>query len=133
MSHWKASGLAIFAVICLLGETTGSAHAQCNSFLSYCATEWSHGKVINLGGLPGSEASVARSINDAGQVVAPALPAGTVTPPSGATAKSSTWEACQAPRLAKPSASTVRGRWWETALSTAYSTPPSGATAASST
>ena len=31
MSHWKSSGLAVFAAVCLLGETTGSAHAQCVS------------------------------------------------------------------------------------------------------
>jgi len=39
MSLCKAFGLGIFTVVCLLGETTGSLHAQCNSFLSYCATE----------------------------------------------------------------------------------------------
>ena len=32
-------------------------------------TEWSRGRVINLGGLPGSINSVAGAINDAGQVV----------------------------------------------------------------
>jgi hypothetical protein len=32
------------------------------------------------------------------------------TPPSGATAASSTWELCRAPEIAKPSASTTRGR-----------------------
>jgi probable HAF family extracellular repeat protein len=67
-SHWKSSGLAIFAVGCLLGETTGSAHAQCNSFVTDCATEWSGSSVINLR-LPGSILSDARSINDAGQAV----------------------------------------------------------------
>jgi hypothetical protein len=65
MSYWKSFGLAIFAVFCLLAETTGSAHAQCNP----CATEWSGGQVINLGGLPGSFTSQASRINDAGQVV----------------------------------------------------------------
>jgi hypothetical protein len=40
MSYWKSSGLAIFASVCLLGETTGSAHAQCNGG---CAVEWSGG------------------------------------------------------------------------------------------
>jgi uncharacterized membrane protein len=64
MSHWKAFGLAIFAAVCLLGET-GSAHVQCNP----CATEWSDGGVINLGGLPGSTSSSAVSINNAGQAV----------------------------------------------------------------
>ena len=45
MSHWKASGLAIFAVVYMLGETTGSARTAC----SPCATEWSSsGKIINL-------------------------------------------------------------------------------------
>jgi probable HAF family extracellular repeat protein len=33
------------------------------------ATEWSHGSVINLGGLPGSVASEALGVNDAGQAV----------------------------------------------------------------
>jgi uncharacterized membrane protein len=33
------------------------------------ATEWSGGKVIELGGLPGSTTSTANSINDAGQAV----------------------------------------------------------------
>jgi probable HAF family extracellular repeat protein len=33
------------------------------------ATEWSDGKIINLGGLPGSTGSFATGINDAGQVV----------------------------------------------------------------
>jgi hypothetical protein len=56
MSYWKSFGLALFAVVCLLGETTGSARAQCTS----CATEWSGGAVINLGGLPGSTNSEAK-------------------------------------------------------------------------
>ena len=43
MSLYKTSGFAIFAAVCLLGETAGSAHAQ------FFATEWSGGKVINLG------------------------------------------------------------------------------------
>ena len=33
------------------------------------AVEWSGGNVLNLGGLPGSEASSALSISDAGQIV----------------------------------------------------------------
>jgi uncharacterized membrane protein len=33
------------------------------------ATEWSDGRVIDLGGLPGSTDSIAYSINDAGQAV----------------------------------------------------------------
>ncbi len=33
------------------------------------ATEWSGGSVIDLGGLPGSTASIASGINDAGQAV----------------------------------------------------------------
>ena len=67
MSLCKSSGLAIFAVVCLLGETTGSAHAQCD--ITQCATEWSGDSVISLGGLPGFTGSVARGINDAGQIV----------------------------------------------------------------
>jgi probable HAF family extracellular repeat protein len=35
----------------------------------YCATEWSHGHVINLGGLPGYTNSFAYGINDSGQAV----------------------------------------------------------------
>src|ERR1700693_3190886 len=78
MSICKASGLAIFAAVCVLGETTGSAHAQCmSSFESAsCATEWSGGSVINLGGLPGSSESQAFSINDAGQAVGLSLVGG---------------------------------------------------------
>jgi hypothetical protein len=37
--------------------------------LADCATEWSGGKVIDLGGLPGFTSSSASSINDAGQAV----------------------------------------------------------------
>ena len=55
MSHWKSFGVSIFAAISLLGETTGSAHAE--------ATEWDNGSIIDLG--PG----VPESINDAGQRV----------------------------------------------------------------
>ena len=70
MSHWKSSGLAIFAVVCLLGKTTGSAHAQCNSFGTLCAAEWNGGSAINLGGLPGSTGGTqAYDINDVGQAV----------------------------------------------------------------
>ena len=67
MLHWKAFGLAIFAALCLLGETTGSAHAQCNIF--GCATEWSVGGITVLPGFPGASASAAYGVNDAGQVV----------------------------------------------------------------
>ena len=71
MSFWKACGLAFFAAVCLLGETAGSAHAQCdfNIFGAICATAWSGGSVINLGGLPGSTPDFAYGINAAGQVV----------------------------------------------------------------
>ena len=71
MSLRKTSGLAIFAVVCLLGEATGSAHAQCTlSSGAQCATEWSGGRVINLEALPGStRISAAQDINDAGQIV----------------------------------------------------------------
>ena len=51
---------------CLLGETTGSAHAQCNDG---CAVEWSGGGPVNLGGLPGATYSIANGINDFGQAV----------------------------------------------------------------
>ena len=47
------------------GVNRFSAHAQCYD----CATEWSRGSVINLGGLPGSTYSEAYGINDAGQAV----------------------------------------------------------------
>ena len=45
------------------------------------ATEWSGGSVINLGGLPGSTASYATAINDAGQVVGYSFFDGARTPP----------------------------------------------------
>jgi hypothetical protein len=57
MSHWKSFGLAIFAAMCLLGETAGAAHAQCSApplADRGCATQWSGGAVVNLGRLPGS-------------------------------------------------------------------------------
>ena len=86
MSFFKTSGLAIFGVVCLLGGTTGSAHAQ-----TIFATEWSNGQVINLGGLPGSTRSQAYGINDAGQVVGFSVVDGVdYRHASGATAKSST-------------------------------------------
>jgi probable HAF family extracellular repeat protein len=72
MSDWKSFGLALFAAVGLLDETNGSAHAQCASFpgtITTCATEWSNGSVINLGGLPVSTNSQAFGINDVGQVV----------------------------------------------------------------
>jgi probable HAF family extracellular repeat protein len=68
MSHWKSFGLAIFAAVGLLGETVGPAHAQCTPIPNFnCATEWSGGSVINLGGA--STLSQAFAINNAGQVV----------------------------------------------------------------
>jgi probable HAF family extracellular repeat protein len=67
MSLCKTSGRAVIAALSLVGGTTGSAHAQC--YLLGCATEWSNGRIINLGGLLGSKQSFAWSINDAGQVV----------------------------------------------------------------
>ena len=80
MSHWKSSGLSIFAIVCLLGETTGSAHAQCQLNIFGCATEWNNGSVINLGGLPGSKQSLATAINDVGQVVGTSFSIGTLIP-----------------------------------------------------
>ena len=140
--------------------------------VSRIATEWSGGSVINLGGLPGSTASIAHGINDAGQVVGYSLvggaadrhrverrqrhragrPAGLhrkfclgindagqvvgserrrrrrLTPPSGAAAASSIWEACRAPQIACLPASTMPGRWSDSALSgaTVYATEWSG-------
>jgi hypothetical protein len=71
MSHWKSSGLAIFAVACLVGETASSAQAQCDPTIPFnsCATEWSGSSVVNLGVPPGSTGSFANSINKAGQAV----------------------------------------------------------------
>ena len=69
MSHWKSLGLGIFAAVCVLGGTASSVHAQCNTSGSDCATEWSGGGVIELGGLPGSTASAAIGINNAGKAV----------------------------------------------------------------
>jgi hypothetical protein len=67
MSHWKSFGLAIFAVVYLLGATC-LAYAGCNPGAD-CAVEWSHGSATDLGNLPGSIASEALRINDAGQAV----------------------------------------------------------------
>jgi uncharacterized membrane protein len=70
MSSCKSFGLAVFAVVGLLGQTTGSAHAQTYNYKH--ATEWSGGvggSIINLGALPGFTDSFARGINDAGQAV----------------------------------------------------------------
>src|ERR1700722_6549714 len=59
-------GMSVAGVaVCL---TTDSALAQCNPFIS-CAAEWSHGQVIDLGGLPGPTSSGAASINNTGQAV----------------------------------------------------------------
>jgi uncharacterized membrane protein len=75
------------------------------------ATEWSNGQTINLLGTD----SLAEGINNAGQVVgqasSPTPPATLTTRPSGAMAKSSTWEA----RGALQAASTIQGRWRERA------------------
>src|SRR5580700_6632190 len=60
MSHWKSLGFALFAAVCLLGEGTGSAQAQC---ISGCATEWSGGNFFILG------SGNAYGINDTGQAV----------------------------------------------------------------
>lgn len=65
MSLYKASGLAIFAVLGLLGKATDSAYARC----SPCAVQWSGGRIINLAGLPGATGSSADSINGVGQTV----------------------------------------------------------------
>jgi uncharacterized membrane protein len=67
MSHWKPFGLAIFAIIGLLGEATASDTVGC--YLQGCATEWSGGEIINLGAPPGYSESIANAINDAGQAV----------------------------------------------------------------
>jgi probable HAF family extracellular repeat protein len=53
-----------FVAVCLLGGATGSAHAQCNSGITVCTSEW-RGGVINLG----SPESIAFGINDVGQAV----------------------------------------------------------------
>jgi probable HAF family extracellular repeat protein len=71
MSYWKSFGLGIFAGVCLLSETTGSAQAQCTT----CAVEFSGKGSTNLGSLPASEYlpafqySIALSINNTGQAV----------------------------------------------------------------
>jgi probable HAF family extracellular repeat protein len=73
MSYWRLFGPTIFAALCLLCETAGSAHAQCSLPETSCATEWSGGKIISLGGVPGFVGSGAIGINDAGQVVGASL------------------------------------------------------------
>jgi hypothetical protein len=104
MSHWKASGLAIFAVVCLLGGTVGSARAECIPN-DICATEWSNGSVIELRGFSNFIASEATSINDVGQAVG-------VSIFQSVTERATEWsggkiinlEFCRAPRVATPSA-----------------------------
>ena len=59
MSGWKSFGFALFAAVCLLGKTAGSACAQ-------YAVEWSGGGAVNLGGLPGATYSIAYGVNDFG-------------------------------------------------------------------
>ena len=63
MSYWKSFSLAIFAALCLLGETPGAAQAQSAQH----ATEWSGGKVVNLGGLPGYTQSGAHASMTSGR------------------------------------------------------------------
>ena len=96
MSHGKSFGLAIFAAVGLLGETTGSAYAQryaltdlgpgvalglndAGQVVGYSlvdgnpghpvATLWNGGMTAILGTLPGWTDSFAAGINDAGTVV----------------------------------------------------------------
>ena len=67
MLHSKTSKFVILAAVCLLWiGSTGSAHAQ--AIFDY-ATEWSGGKIINLGALPGTMGSAARAINNSGVAV----------------------------------------------------------------
>ena len=66
----RTSVFAIFALVGLLGVAIGPAHAQCTGG---CATEWSGGNLITLGGQPGSEFSQAYGIGDAGQAVGSSL------------------------------------------------------------
>jgi probable HAF family extracellular repeat protein len=79
MSPWKKFGLGLFTAVWLLDAIAGSALAQCFRSVEHneCATEWSSGGVINLGGLPGFTSSYAWSINDAGQVVGYSIGEGT--------------------------------------------------------
>jgi hypothetical protein len=58
-----------------------------------CATEWSGGGVIDLGGRP---ASIANAINDAGQAVGAIIGEGGFLALNGAAAASSIWDACLA-------------------------------------
>jgi probable HAF family extracellular repeat protein len=68
MFNPKASALAVFGTVCLLTSEIAGPASACMTGQT-CATEWSNGHVIELGGLPGSTYSVAYSINDAGQAV----------------------------------------------------------------
>jgi hypothetical protein len=87
---WKSDPLmAIFAVVCLLCKTTGSAYAQCD--ITQCATEWSGDSVISLGGLPGFTSSIAHGINDAGKGVGFSEFGPPPPPPSMTVPESSTW------------------------------------------
>jgi probable HAF family extracellular repeat protein len=52
------------------GQAVGYTEMRSNPVVQpYCATEWSHGHVINRGGLPGYTNSFAYGINDSGQAV----------------------------------------------------------------
>jgi uncharacterized membrane protein len=65
MLFCKTFGLAVLGALCLLAppiRRMPNAHSN-------VATEWSGGRVINLGGLPGSTSSFAFDINDAGRAV----------------------------------------------------------------
>ena len=64
MFQAKFSNFALVAAVFLLGiRAARAADAQ------FYAVEWSGGSIIDLGGLPGSQESVATGINSAGQVV----------------------------------------------------------------
>jgi probable HAF family extracellular repeat protein len=69
MSHWKSSGFALFASVCLLGGATSSARAQCDPFGANCATEWSGGERRQFGRPAGLRVKRASGVNDAGQIV----------------------------------------------------------------
>ncbi|HTV28537.1 MAG TPA: hypothetical protein VMF32_12195 [Xanthobacteraceae bacterium] len=69
MSDRNVSGLATFAVLCLLGETTGSARSVQRLLLQHLRHRMGGGRAINLGGLPGFTSSGANAINNARQAV----------------------------------------------------------------
>jgi uncharacterized membrane protein len=76
------------------------------------ATEWSGGRVINLGGLPGSVFNAANDINDSGQAVGTSFVGATQYPVEWSSGSVINLGGLPGPRPASPTASAIRGRSW---------------------